>query len=127
MLSFNRMKKGLAILLVVLFVVSLTAVAASAERSGGGYGGHGDHGNHRYYDSGHGYDGYYNGYSDWGGYGGYTGCGWVNGAWVCPIYGYPYIWMWKCATWLNGNGISMKTKTAKWIDSNPSVYIGIFF
>jgi len=126
MLSFNRMKKGLAILLVVLFVVSLTAVAASAERSGGGYGSHGDHGNHRYY-GGHGYDGYYNGYSDWGGYGGYTGCGWVNGAWVCPIYGYPYIWMWKCATWLNGNGISMKTKTAKWIDSNPSVYIGIFF
>jgi hypothetical protein len=23
--------------------------------------------------------------------GSYTGCGWVNGAWVCLAYGYPYI------------------------------------
>ena len=83
--SFNRIKKGLAIMLVVLFVVSLTDVAANAERVH-------SHIGHEHYDGHRHYGGYgWDGYGDWGGYGGYSGCGWVNGVWVCPSYGYPYI------------------------------------
>ena len=76
----SSMKKGLAVLLVVLFVASLTGVAASA-KDGSHRSGHGHYGGH----------GSYGGYGYGGGYGSYTGCGWVNGAWVCPAYGYPYI------------------------------------
>ena len=78
----SSMKKGLAVLLAVLFVVSLTAVAASADHTSG----HGHYG-------GHGRYGGYGGYGGWGygglGYG--AGCYIVNGALVCPTYGYPYI------------------------------------
>jgi hypothetical protein len=102
------MKKVLASLLAVLFVVSLTAMAASTMmgfRGGGRMGGFG-------HDFGHGCYSYYGGYGDWGSYGCYSGYGWVNGAWVCPAYGYPYIWTWKYVTWSHVNSISMKTKTA---------------
>ena len=90
--SSSGMRKVLAVLLVVLFVVSLTVVAASArEDQHGDYGHYGDHGHY----GGH---GRYGGYGDWG-YGGWNYGGWnygsgcyiVNGALVCPTYGYPYI------------------------------------
>jgi hypothetical protein len=82
--SSNRMKKGIAVLLAVLFVVSLTAVAASAK--GGSYWRDGGHG---HYDS----HGRYGDYGSWG-YDGWSygaGCYIINGALVCPTYGYPYI------------------------------------
>lgn len=85
-LPSNGMKKGMHILLAAFFVVSLTAVAASADHRGHGHGGHGHFG-------GHGGRGGYGGYGGWG-YGGYgAGCYYMNGALVCPTYGYPYIWI----------------------------------
>ena len=83
----SSMKKGLAILLVVLFVVSLTAVAASAYRIHGS--GHGHYGGHGRYGGYGGYGGW--GYGSYGGWGYGAGCYIVNGALVCPTYGYPYI------------------------------------
>ena len=85
--SFDRMKKGLAILLVVLFVVSLTSVAANAER------GHGHDGHEHYGGNGHyGGHGRYVGYGDWSwGYGAGCTVDPLTGAIVCPTYGYPYI------------------------------------
>jgi hypothetical protein len=74
----SSMKKVLAVSLAVLFVVSLTTVAASAK--GGSYwrdGGHGHYGSHGSW-----------GYYGWS-YG--AGCYIMNGALVCPTYGYPYI------------------------------------
>ena len=85
--SSNGMRKVLAVLLVGLFVVSLTAVAASAAQHGHGHGGRGHYDGHGHY-GGHGRYGDYGGYDGWG-YG--AGCYIVNGALVCPTYGYPYI------------------------------------
>ena len=76
--SSSKIKKVLAILLAVLFVVSLTVAVASA-RDG---------------NEGHGHDGGGHGSSitgidstrfgsSVGSVYGHSGCGWVNGAWVC--------------------------------------------
>jgi hypothetical protein len=84
----NGMRKILAVLLVGLFVVSLTAVAASAaEHRNGGHGHY--YGGHVHY-GGHGRDGGYGGWN-YGGWNYGSGCYIVNGALVCPTYGYPYI------------------------------------
>ena len=94
--STNGMRKVLAVLLVGLFVVSLTAVAASADDPPGGhFGGHAGHfGGHAGHFGGHGGHGCYGGYGGYYGglgYGYGAGCYVVNGALVCPTYGYPYI------------------------------------
>jgi hypothetical protein len=77
--SSSKAKKVLALLLAVLFVVSLTAAVASARdgNEGRGHDGGGGHGSSitgtystRFGDS-------------LGSVYGHSGCGWVNGAWVC--------------------------------------------
>ena len=80
--SSSKIKKVLAILLAVLFVVSLTVAVASARDGDEGHGHDGgdDHGGH---------DGSITGIdstrfgSSVGSVYGHSGCGWVNGAWVC--------------------------------------------
>jgi hypothetical protein len=86
--SFNRMKKGLAILLVVLFVVSVTAVAASADR--GDQGGHGDHGNRG--DHGAGHNGYHDGGNRHWRHHYNNGRYYANCDWVWDPHTSQYIW-----------------------------------
>ncbi len=80
--SSSRIKKALAILLAVLFVVSLTAVSASARDGDNGHGHDGgdDHGGH---DGSIIVRGSTIFGSNVGSVYGHSGCGLVNGAWVC--------------------------------------------
>ncbi len=80
--SSSKIKKLLAILLGVLFVVSLTAAVSSARDGNEGHG----------HDGGGGHGGHGSSITDTdstrfgsrvGSVYGHSGCGWVNGAWVC--------------------------------------------
>ena len=87
--SPSRMKKVLAILLVVLFVTSLTAVTASAARRGGHHGG----GHHGYHGEGHhgGSWGWGNDHSHrhWWHDQYYPNCDWI-------LNPYTNQWVWTC-------------------------------
>ncbi len=92
--SFDRMKKGLAVILVVLFVVSLTAVAASAERGDrgdhGNHGSLGDHGNRG--DHGVGRNGYHDGGNSHWRHHYNNGRYYANCDWVWNPYTNQYVW-----------------------------------